>query len=82
MLATGLLYVELLCIGMGLEFLFKDIYFFTYGLLYFFKWVFMSFLKPYIIFMRWEFRPESYFSDMFVYPGPAVVGEQDSDLSK
>jgi hypothetical protein len=39
----------------------------------------MSFLKSSIIIMMWDFRPESYFPGVLMYPGLAVVGELDSD---
>lgn len=42
----------------------------------------MSFLKSSIIFMRWYFRSDSYFSGVLRYPGPAVVGELDSHVAK
>ena len=42
----------------------------------------MSLLKPYIIFMRWDFKPDSCFSSVLGYPGHAVVGELASYVAK
>ena len=41
----------------------------------------MSFLKSSIIFMKWEFRPESCFKGVLVYRGLAVVGVLGSDVA-
>ena len=42
----------------------------------------MSFLKSSIIFMRSDFRSESCFSGVMVYPGFAMMGELGSDDAK
>jgi hypothetical protein len=44
--------------------------------------LFMSFLKSSISIMRYDFKPESYFSTVLEYPGLAVVGELGSDDAK
>jgi hypothetical protein len=41
--------------------------------------LFMSFLKSFIIIMKSDFRSESCFFSMMVYPGLAILGELGSD---
>jgi hypothetical protein len=45
----------------------------------FLRELFITFLKPSIIIMRNDFRSESCFSGVMMYPGLAMVGELVSD---
>ena len=44
--------------------------------------LFMSFLNSSVIIMRSDFRSESCFSNVMLYPGLAMVGELGSDDAK
>jgi hypothetical protein len=44
--------------------------------------LFISFLKPSVIIMKSDFRSESCFSGVIVYPRHAMVGESGSDDAK
>jgi hypothetical protein len=56
--------------------------FYQFTCVFLLRELFLSFLKSFILFMRWDFRSECSFSGVLGYPGLVVVGELDSDDAK